>query len=129
MAYKLKSPPSAGIEYDFGGGVTLLVPPLSLGALETLQGGLAALKSAASATDPAAVRTVVDAAHAALRRNYPDITREDVGELIDLSNMLDVIAMVMDVSGVRRKEVEAAKNQQAQTAGQQGTPSPQTGPD
>ena len=51
-------------------------------------------------------KTIVDATHAALKRNYPDLTRADVAELVDLGNMVEVIQSVMDVAGVKRAELE-----------------------
>lgn len=118
----------AGIEHPFPGGVVLVVPPLSLGALERLQGGVAALQ-AATATDPKAIKTVVDATHLALQRNYPNITRDEVAELVDLENMLEVISMVMDVAGVRRKAKAAEGNPAGPAAvATTETPPPPTGP-
>jgi hypothetical protein len=52
------------------------------------------------------VATVIDTAHAALRRNYPDTTREDVADMLGLENMVEVMECVMDVSGLKRKAVE-----------------------
>ncbi len=81
-----------------------IIPPLSLGALELLQERIGKLE--AGSVDPENIRTIVDATHAALVRNYPALTREEVASEIDLGNMMDVIAAVMDVSGVRRKALE-----------------------
>lgn len=102
-----------GIEYDFGGGRVYTLPPLSMGAMERLQKGLAALSSA-EALSPESITTIVDAAHAALRRNYPAMTRDDVAELVDVGNMFDVVGAVLDVSGIKRKAQAEAKNPQAQ---------------
>jgi len=104
-----------GVRYDFGGGRVYLVPPLSLGALELLQADLAALATAPM-TDPASVRTMIDATHMALRRNYPELTRPAVGELIDVGNIGDVYECLMDVAGVKRRaqaEADAAGNEMA----------------
>jgi hypothetical protein len=91
-----------GVEYDFGGGRVYMLPPLSLGALEVLQEKLSALPTLDS-MDPVAIRTMTDATHMALRRNYPDITREEVGELVDISIIGDVYGCLLDAAGVRRK--------------------------
>ena len=97
-----------GIWLVFGGGQRLLVPPLSLGALELLHERLTELANL-QATDVRAATTIIEAAHLALKRNYPDITREQVGELVDLGNMGDVYECVMDASGMKRKAVEASQ--------------------
>ena len=98
----------AGIDFDFGGEV-LTIPPLALGDLEVLQDRIAALNVAV--VDAATIGTVIDATQAALLRNYPDMTRERVSRLIDLGNMGDVIQCVMDVAGLRRKEIATGKAQ------------------
>lgn len=87
-------------------GTDYVVPPLSLGALEQLQDRMADFTGDIS--DPKQVATAIDAAHAALRRNYPELTREQVADMIDVGNMIEAFEAVMDVSGTRRKEAEAA---------------------
>lgn len=105
-----------GIEFDFGGGVKKIIPPLSLGALQRLQGKLEALTSATSPLEASAVATVVEATHSALKRNYPDVRIDEVADLIDVSNMHDVIGCVLDVAGLRRKaQAEEAKKLPAQS--------------
>lgn len=113
----------AGVEFDFGGGRVYTIPPLSLGGLQALQGQLGELYNT-SALEPATGAIVVKATHTALRRNYPDITLEDVAELVDLGNMYDVISCVLDVAGLRRKTEVEEKKQQAQLREQ----TPSTGP-
>lgn len=88
------------------GGVTYVIPPLPLGALEQLQAQGIALDD--NINSPQQVTTVIDVAHIALRRNYPELTRDQVGELIDLGNMVEVFEAAMDVSGVLRKALEDA---------------------
>lgn len=103
-----------GIAFDFGGGRVYTVPPLSLGALQRLQGNLAKMQGDA-ALSPETVTTVLQAAHAALERNYPEITQGEVADLVDVANMQDVMACVLDVSGLKRKALaDDAKNPQAQ---------------
>lgn len=87
-------------------GRTWTVPPLSLGALEQLQERLAQFTGDVGAAGQ--ISTAIDALHAALRRNYPDVTREQVAEMIGLENMAEVMEAVMDVAGLRRRELEAA---------------------
>jgi len=97
-----------GIALDFG-GATLVVPPLSLGALEQLQERLSTF--AGDIADKSQVATAIDSVHAALRRNYPAITREEVADSIGLENMIEVMEAAMDVSGLKRKRLEAAEGQ------------------
>ena len=87
-----------GIEHTFAGGKVLVIPPLALGDLEQLLDPINRVMS--GAMDKQAVGTVIDATHAALRRNYPDMDRSEVGNLVDLRNMRDVLNAVMDASGM-----------------------------
>lgn len=89
------------------GGVEYVVPPIALGALEQLQESIAGYSG--NPLERGQIGTVVDAAHAALRRNYPDLTREQVADMIDVGNMADVFECVMDVSGLKRKAAEVIK--------------------
>lgn len=93
-----------GIPVELGGDV-LIVPPLSLGSLEQLQAGIAGFTG--DVFDKAQIALVIDAALAALRRNYPEMTRERVAEFIDVANMPEVFEALMDVSGLKRKSMEA----------------------
>ncbi len=88
------------------GGTAYTVPPLTLGALEDMQDQLASFKRG---VDPESIKTVIDATTAGLQRNYPDITRDQVRDMIDLGNMVDVMNALMDVSGIKRKEIEAGE--------------------
>lgn len=86
------------------GGISYVLPPLSLAAMEVMEKELAAFTGG---TDGASIRTVVDAVHSALKRNYPNIERQEVAEGLDLGNMGEVMEAVMDVSGLKRKSIEA----------------------
>lgn len=96
-----------GIAFAFNNEDTYVIPPIALGALEQLQQRITEFSG--DVMDTKSVATVIDAAHAALKRNYPDLTREAVADLIDVENMADVFACVMDVSGVKRKAAEAGE--------------------
>lgn len=95
-----------GIPFEFS-GCTLVIPPLSLGALEQLQPRLSGMDE--NISSPEYTSTVIDAVHSALKRNYPEMTRGEVADLIDLGNMQEVMACTMDISGLKRKAIEAAE--------------------
>jgi hypothetical protein len=86
------------------GGKEYVVPPLSLGAWEQMQERMTAFTGDLS--DKSQVATAIDATLAALKRNYPDMTRDELGEILDIGNMVDVVGAVMDVSGARRKKLQ-----------------------
>lgn len=94
-----------GIDIEMG-GITYVVPPLALGDMEVYQKKIAGV---IGGIDANSVAVVLDVSIAALRRNYPDMTREDLGRIVDVSNFMDLFNSVMDIAGLRRKAADAEK--------------------
>lgn len=90
-----------GVSFPFP-GKTLVIPPLALGDLEQLLERINAVM--AGNMDRDSIATVIDATHAALRRNYPDIERAEVAALLDLRNMREALDAVMSASGLEVTE-------------------------
>lgn len=78
------------------GGKTYIVPPLNLAAVEHFQDRLAGFTGGIDATS---VLLVAEVTHSALKRNYPEITLEEVKDVLDLGNMVEVFQAVLQVSG------------------------------
>lgn len=78
-------------------GRPFVFAPLSLGAIEKL---LPALQT----FQPSDVSLVIDVAHKSLKRNYPDITRDDVADLIYMDQLEEVMGAVMSVSGLQSQD-------------------------
>jgi hypothetical protein len=100
------------------GGITRVVPPLNLKALSLLQDRLSTF---VGGVDKESVELILDAAEAALKRNYTEITRDQIEEELDVGNMTDVFNAIMDVSGLRRKAQEL---EGATAVGETGATSP-----
>ena len=88
----------AGAEYVFA--------PLSLNAIGQLQERLEQFDG--NVLNREQRETAAEAAFCSLKRNYPEITREEVGELVDVGNFVSVFEAVMDVAGLKRKAIEEA---------------------
>ena len=102
------------------GDETFVVPPLTLGAFEDHGDALRAFDGSPSKDN---VRLVVDPLTSALKRNYPEITREKVRDLVDLSTMSQAMFALMSVSGA----TEAPEGNTVATAtGGTGSPSSPT---
>lgn len=93
------------------GGVEYVVPPLSLGQIRRLKSDISKLgnlQSGGDASDPLggltdeAMDTVVIVVHTALSRNYPELTKEQVSEWIDLGNLASTLQAVMGVAGLKK---------------------------
>jgi hypothetical protein len=84
-----------GKEIELGGKM-YVVPPLSLSKVEYYQDQLV---NFTGGLDPKSVKLVSEVTHAAIARNYPDMTLEEVKDILDLGNMVEVFQAVLQVSG------------------------------
>jgi hypothetical protein len=83
------------------GGTDYIVPPLNLGRIRKLKTELEAAQGYRDTkvlTDEQ-IDTYVTIIHSGFERNYPDITREEIEEMIDLANLGAVYRALMSVSG------------------------------
>jgi hypothetical protein len=110
-------PEFPGIEIQFGGRAFVLAP-LNFEALEVLQDPILNWKGG---LDPASRKVVVDCVLASLKLNHPEVTREFVQRHLNVANMLEVMGYVMDVGGLKRKEIEAGKVTAGRSNGLSGT--------
>lgn len=101
MTYEsVPNPRGTAIEID---GQPMYFAPLSLGALETHQADIESFGTAG-----VKFGVVIDMAHKSLKRNYPDITREQVGDLIDVQNMQEVMTCIVSAAGLTKKAGDGA---------------------
>lgn len=95
-----------GVEMRLG-NKAYIVPPLSLKKVRALQPRIEKLDiSAMGALSPEALETVVEMAHAALARNYPEITLAEVEELLDLGNIGEVMKVILGQNKFTEKKTE-----------------------
>jgi hypothetical protein len=75
------------------GGQDWLVPPLTLGQLQRFFPRVQELVAARQAGDlaPDQLGMLVEIITAAMQRNYPEITADQVGNLLDLGNATTVL--------------------------------------
>lgn len=86
-----------GYEVELG-GQKYVFPALSLGSVEVLQDKITAVTSGGDMMKQ--IGNIIDIAHASLKRNYPEIKREEVAELIDISNLESIFINIMSTSGM-----------------------------
>lgn len=84
------------------GEMEWIIPPLNFASLQTFEADLAEISGIEST--PAVerfklMRKAVPIIHAALKRNYKDITIDEVSELLDLTNFATIFQAVMGVEG------------------------------
>lgn len=106
------------------GANTYTLPPASLGTLELMAERLDKINEAFASGANFSHRDlffVTDLATACLQRNYPELDRAQVAQHVGLENVIDVLQMCMDTSGLLRQKLEAdAQEQAAQAAAGEG---------
>jgi hypothetical protein len=111
------SVPHRGTPMELG-GLTYIVPPLSLGAIEANEEHIENVDSLPRGQQ---LRLIVTLAHCALKRNYPELTRDQVADLVDLANANAVYSTVMSASVPKAEEGDPKGGASAGT-GQPSTP-------
>lgn len=102
------------------GDATYILPPANLATLETMGADLDKINSATTRgvnfelTD---LMFIADFATACLQRNYPEMTRDFVSQHVGLENVMDVLQMCLDVSGLLRKTLESSADSSGEGQG------------
>ncbi|WP_155835256.1 hypothetical protein [Herbaspirillum sp. RV1423] len=91
-----------GIEVKMA-GKTWVIPALSFKRLKQLRPKIAALAALNTLPEEEVIDDVCVIVHAAIIRNYPEVTLDEVQEMVDMSNMQRVIKAVMGQSGLVEK--------------------------
>jgi hypothetical protein len=89
------------------GGTEWTIPPLTLGQLRRLTPKVRDLQTIGATMTEEEIGLLIDIVTAALQRNYPEITAERVGDLLDLGNAFEVWQAVLAASRLRPREGEA----------------------
>src|ERR1700746_47381 len=83
------------------GGQDWVVPPLNLGQLRRFMPKVRQLTEIGASMGEAQISVLVDIVTAALQRNYPEITTDQVENLLDLGNANVVLNAVLTGSGLK----------------------------
>lgn len=105
----------AGITVNIG-GTDYVVPPLTLGAIKRLMPKIEAMATSLAADGkmrPESMDSIVEVVHAALLRNYPDMTLQELEDMLDVKNIADIMQAVLGVSGLERKAAGSGEAQGA----------------
>lgn len=85
-----------GVEKELGGEMRT-IPPLSLGAVQRLLPKLQQFQKSGEMNDEN-MALVADVVGSALRRNYPELTNEQVMEMLDMDNFQEILDAVLSTS-------------------------------
>lgn len=84
------------------GGRDFVLPPLTLKSLRLLGPKIALLSDLNGVPTTEQVDVMVEIVHASAVRNYPDLTPDDLLDLLDLHNIKEVFPAVMAASGLKQ---------------------------
>jgi hypothetical protein len=83
------------------GGLDWIVPPLTLGQLRRLMPKVRQLTEIGASMGEPQISVLVDIVTAALQRNYPEMTTDQVENFLDLGNASAVLNAVLTGSGLK----------------------------
>ena len=83
------------------GDTDYVIPPLNLRAMRELLPQLKGMGTTEATPEDLAV--IAKVVHAALVRNYPDMTVERVEDMLDITNVQEVMTAVLGASGLSPK--------------------------
>jgi hypothetical protein len=88
-----------GTELNLG-GVVFVMPPLNLNAVRKYETHIANLGKKGTVSEN--IEEALPILHAALVRNYPDLTVEQLRELVDMGNYFEAVAALTSISGFKK---------------------------
>lgn len=86
------------------GGTDYTVPPLSFKQLRRMLDKINLIGTIDGAPSNEQMDAIVEVVHSALARNYPDLTPDQVEDMLDLGNAGNVVKAIMGVSGLEQGE-------------------------
>ena len=92
------------------GGREFIIPPLSFKQVKALWPIIQEI-SKPEKTIVDAVDGFTQVVHAAISRNYPDVTQEEIADLLDFGNVNKIINDILGVSGFVLGEKKAGNDQ------------------
>lgn len=93
------------------GGRDYVVPPLTLAQLRKHEEDLRKVRDITPFSPLAEVEPAIRVIHAAMTRNYPDLTQEALEEVLDLGNVMPAFLAVCAMSGLERAKEGAAEGE------------------
>ena len=85
------------------GEVEYTIAPLTFKQLRTLQPRIDLISKMDGTPTPEQMDAVVDIIHASVTRNHPDVTKDQIDDVLDLGNVQLAMASVMGASGMVKK--------------------------
>jgi poly-gamma-glutamate capsule biosynthesis protein CapA/YwtB (metallophosphatase superfamily) len=100
-------PKFEGVEVTIA-GKKYIMPPLTLKQVRVHDEDLKKLNSATVATDGDSLNAATRVIQAAMSRNYPDITTDQLEDMIDLGNIHELAQAILGVNQLKKAMALAA---------------------
>ena len=84
------------------GGREFVAPPLNFKALRKLTPQFSALATMGAVPSDDQIDVVIDIVLAALNRNYPGLTRDELEDCLDLANLSLALQAILGASGLEK---------------------------
>lgn len=97
------------------------IPPLNLAAVIELQPLIESLSGVTGVPTTEQIGAMTAILHRAIQRNYPDMTADDVAEMLDIANYAAVMSAALGVSGFVRSDAPSGEAQASQSTGTAST--------
>lgn len=91
------------------GGKDYIIPPLNFKALKNIQADIEGLskKDEGAFVSSEKIKNIINIIYFAMLRNYPEITKEEIEDFVDVKNSKVIIETILEASGykvVEKKE-------------------------
>ena len=93
----------SGVKVTMGGREYTL-PPLTLGSLKRIGNKINTLSKIDSVPNEEQTDAIAQIVLASVNRNYPEITQDELLEMIDLGNLKEIFEAVLGLSGIKKGE-------------------------
>ena len=93
----------SGVKVSMGGR-DFILPPLTLGSLKRIGSKINTLSKIDSIPNEEQTDAIAQIVLASVNRNYPEITQDELLEMIDLGNLKEIFEAVLGVSGIKKGE-------------------------
>jgi hypothetical protein len=108
------------------GGEEYILPPINLAALKRLKAQFKCLETLSPTMGPGdwtdeQVDAMITVIHSALSRNYPEITVEQLAEIIDMGSIQKVFPALAGVSGLEQGEAAPQPTENGKSTGASST--------
>lgn len=81
-------------------GKEYVIPALNIGQVRRFQEDGTFSKASGNADSPEKMSAQIKVIHTAMKRNYPEITTEEIEEMVDMGNLVKIVAAVFGQSGM-----------------------------